>query len=440
MNHPARTAASRSFRGAACLFLLLPAAGAISAQTPEGGGRTLRLKETVALAVRNSRDMAAARLRVNIADSSTTVSRSFFRPNVYTGSGAAYTSGFPQSPSGAPTIFNLSYIQTVFNRPLTGALRAAEERGKAQRLEIDRTQDGVMLQAATLYLELATVRHTLKLLRADRLSASKIVDVTKARAGAGLELPVESTRAQLTAARIEVRIVQNESREETLVAQLRDLTGLGDAFEVSAEEFPDTVAQSPAELVELAVANSLELKAAEHERKAREERLKGEKGGRLPTLDLVGYYGLYSRANNFQDFYQRFERHGVTLGVRAQIPIFSAKTSAQVDLAKSELSAAEMELQGRRAEIELSVRQQSRAGREAEAQREVARLELQLAQENVRVIQAQYEEGRAGLRELERARLEENERWMQYVDAKFQQQKAQLQLLRSTGQIARALQ
>ncbi len=419
---------------------LLAAAMPAFAQTPPSAARTLSLKEAVALAVRNSREMTAARLRLNVADKTAVVSRSFFRPNLYTGSGAAYTSGFPQSPGGAPTLFNLSYVQTVFNRPLTGALRAAEERTKAERLEIDRAQDGVILQAATLYLELAKVRHTLELLRAGRLSASKIVDVTKARVSAGLELPIESTRAQLAAARIEVRLVQTESREETLVAQLRDLTGVTETFQVSAEEFPDTAAQASSELVEMAIANSLELKIAEQERKAREQRLKGERGGYLPTLDLVGYYGLYSRANNFQDFYQKFERHGVTFGLRAQIPIFSSRTSAQVDLAKSELTAAEMALKAKRAELELAVRLQSRAGREAEAQREVARLELQLAQESVRVLQAQFEEGRAGLRELERARVDENEKWMQYVEAKFQQQRAQLELLRATGQIARALQ
>ena len=414
----------------------------VAAQTPSAAppGRTLSLKEAVALAVRNSREMTAARLRLNVADSTTGVSRSFFRPNLYTGSGAAYTSGFPQSPGGAPTLFNLSYVQTVFNRPLTGQLRANEERGRAERVELDRTQDAVMLRAATLYLELAKVRHTLKLLRAERSSAAKIVDVTKARTGEGLELPIETTRAQLTAAKVEVRLLQTESREEALAAQLRDITGLdAQNFEVNAEEFSGIAPQSTPELIEIAIANSHELKAAEHERRAREHRVKGEKGGHLPTLDLVGYYGLYSRANNFQDFYSRFERHGVTVGVRAQIPIFSSKTSAQVDLAKSELSAAEMELKAKRAEIELGVRQQSRATREADAQHEVARLELQLAQESVRVLQAQFEEGRVGLRELERARVEENEKWMQFVDAKFQQQKSQLELLRATGQIAKAL-
>jgi outer membrane protein TolC len=416
-------------------------AGRVAAQAPALQGRSITLKETVALALQNSRDVAAARLRVNIAEKNAGVSRSFFLPNLYTGSGAAYTSGFPQSPAGAPTIFNLSYVQTVFNRPLRGNLLAAEERAKAERLGIDRTRDNVMLQAATLYLELAKVRHALKLLRNERAGAGKIADVTEARAGAGLELPVEITRARLTAARVDVRIVQHESLEETLAAQLRDLTGLSDAaFEVSAEDFPGLATLPAADLVSQAVAASNELKVAEHERQAREHRLRGEKGGHLPTLDLVGYYGLYSRANNFQDYYAKFDRHGVTFGIRAQIPIFSSRSFAQVDLAKAELTAAELELKSRRAEIEMTVRQQARAGREADALREVARLELQLAQENVRVLQAQFEEGRAGLRELERARLEENEKWLQFLDARFQQQRAQLELLRSTGRLAAALQ
>ncbi|MBI3404007.1 MAG: TolC family protein [Acidobacteria bacterium] len=429
-------------KGFAIVAMLVITAGSGRAQTPaEPPDRGLSLKEAVSLAVRNSRDIAAARLRLNIADKTTTLSRSFFRPNLYTGSGAAYTSGFPQAPGGAPTIFNISYVQTVFNRPLTGELRAAEERTKAERLEIDRMQDAVILQAATLYLELAKVRHTLKLLRTERLSAVKIADVTRARAGEGLELPIEATRAQLTAAKVEVRIVQNESREETLTSLLRDLTGLGEQpFEVSTEEFAAMVTQPATDLVEMAIANSLELKTAEHERRARELRLKGEKGGYLPTIDMVGYFGVYSRANNFEDFFRKFQRTGVTIGVRAQIPIFSSRTSAQVGLAQSELTAAEMQLKSKRAEISVVVRQQARAGREAEAQREVARLELQLAQENVRVIQAQFDEGRAGLRELERARVEENEKWMQFVDAQFQQQKAHLELLRSTGQIAKVLQ
>jgi outer membrane protein TolC len=73
--------------------------------------------------------------------------------------------------------------------------------------------------------------------------------------------------------------------------------------------------------------------------------------------------------------------------------------------------------------------------RESDAAKEVARLELQLAQQNVGVLQAQFDEGKLNLTDMEKARLEENEKWMAYLDAGFQKQQAQLDLLRTAGQL-----
>jgi len=86
------------------------------------------------------------------------------------------------------------------------------------------------------------------------------------------------------------------------------------------------------------------------------------------------------------------------------------------------------------------VRQKSRKVQEADAAKEVARLELQLAQQNVSVLQSQFGEGKANLRDVERARLDENEKWMAYLDANFLRQQAQLELLRTAGQLDKVLQ
>jgi hypothetical protein len=43
------------------------------------------------------------------------------------------------------------------------------------------------------------------------------------------------------------------------------------------------------------------------------------------------------------------------------------------------------------------------------------------------------------LREVERARLEESEKWMLFLDASFQRQQAQLELLRTAGQLDKVL-
>src|SRR5574341_178554 len=118
-------------------------------------------------------------------------------------------------------------------------------------------------------------------------------------------------------------------------------------------------------------------------------------------------------------FFNKFVRNNVSAGLRINIPILSAKTSASVALARSEFSAAEQELKLKRAALELEIRRQARFTRELDAAREVSRLELQLARDSLANLQAQFNEGRTSLRDLEKARLEEGDKWMAFLDADF---------------------
>ena len=52
---------------------------------------------------------------------------------------------------------------------------------------------------------------------------------------------------------------------------------------------------------------------------------------------------------------------------------------------------------------------------------------------------AQFEEGRAAVDAVERSRVEEAQAWERYYDAKLDLEKAQLNLLRRTGDLAAAL-
>jgi hypothetical protein len=63
-----------------------------------------------------------------------------------------------------------------------------------------------------------------------------------------------------------------------------------------------------------------------------------------------------------------------------------------------------------------------------------------LARESTGVILARYEEGRAGARELEQARLEESARWNALIEVGSEVDRAHLQLLKTTGEIAALLQ
>jgi len=108
---------------------------------------------------------------------------------------------------------------------------------------------------------------------------------------------------------------------------------------------------------------------------------------------------------------------------------------ANIGLAQVNLDAARATLASKRTELSAEVRQKTRRVREMDAAKEVARLELQLAQQNVAVLQAQFAEGKLNLRDMERARLDENDKWMAYLDANFQRQQAKLDLLKAAGQL-----
>ena len=51
------------------------------------------------------------------------------------------------------------------------------------------------------------------------------------------------------------------------------------------------------------------------------------------------------------------------------------------------------------------------------------------------MLQARFEEGRANLRDLELARLGENDKWLAFLDSDYDRQKAQLELLSITGDL-----
>ncbi len=404
----------------------------------------LTLKRAVELALQNSKDIQLAKIQVRVADQSANVTKSEFRPNLYAGSGAGYTYGLPETPGGRPpSVFSLTYSQSVFNGPLRGLAKEQEEQVRAQRVLLEETRSTVMAQVATAYLELVKVRHSLELLRKEKDSAQKIVEVTQQRQGEGFELPVEVTKAQLTRAQVVQRILQLEGRQDELEVYLRNQLGFAQeqSIEVTAEDLPGAAEQEGANLIALASQSSPSIAFAESDVKAKELRLAGEKRGYWPTIELVSVYSVLAKFNfdNYTNIVNNFRYNNLNAGVNVQVPLFSSKTRAGVALAQANLDAAKVNLSNKRNQVSAEMRQKSRKVQQADAGKEVSRLELQLAQQNVAVMLALFGEGKMNLRDMERARLDENEKWMLFLDASFERQQAQLELLRTAGQLDKVL-
>src|SRR5271165_5267693 len=114
----------------------------------------LTLKRSIELALQNSKDIQLAKIQTRVADETAAVTNSEFRPNLYAGSGAGYTYGLPETPGGRPpSIFSLTYTQSILNGPLRGLAKEQEEQAHAQRIALEDTRNAVMVGVATAYLE-----------------------------------------------------------------------------------------------------------------------------------------------------------------------------------------------------------------------------------------------------------------------------------------------
>ena len=429
----------RGFAGVAGLLLM--GGGVLEAQEPpatkpaESSAQTalaspiaVTLKRAIELALLNSKEIQVAKIQASVADHAAQITKAQFMPNLYAGSGAGYTNGMPETPGGrAPSVFNVTYTEQVLNEPLRGQAKELQEQAKAQKIALEEARSDVITRTAMAYLELAKVRHSLELLRAEQESAEKILAVTQDRESQGFELPVEVTKAQLTKARVVERILQLEEREDQLSEN--------QAIEVTPEDLPGEAEQAGDNLIAAALTNNPGLRLAESDVRAKEFRLKGEKRGYFPTLELVSIYSLLAKYNNYNLYFTHFQPNNFNAGIDLRVPIFSAQLQANIGLARVNLDAAKANLASKRTELTAEVRQKTRRVREMDAAKEVARLELQLAQQNVAVLQAQFGEGKLNLRDMERARLDENDKWMAYLDANFQRQQAQLDLLKAAGQL-----
>src|SRR5215470_15957958 len=290
----------------AAAFLLLAAFGTgnlIAQQVP--APISLTLKRSLELALQNSKDIKLARIQASIGDRAAMIGKADFLPNLYVGSGAGYTYGIPETPGGrAPAIFNVTYTEQVFNLPLRGAAKEQQEQAKAQKILLDDARSSAIAGTATGYLELVKVRHSLELLKKEDESADKILGVTQERAGEGFELPMEITRSQLTKAQVTEKILQLEGREDELATYLRDQLGLApeQQFDLSADELPGAAEQEGANLIAMAMESNTDIRLAQSDVRAKEYRYKGEKGGYMPSMELVSVYSLLAKFNNYDQF------------------------------------------------------------------------------------------------------------------------------------------
>jgi outer membrane protein TolC len=423
-------------RLAAFLLLTIP----LHAET-----KLFSLKDAIDLALRESPDLILARIEEQKANLAIRIAKDPFRPKIFAGSGLAYSNGFPMSIEGsAPSIVQAKAISSIFNRSYSYRIAQVKEDARTALIDTQLRRDEVALQTAIFFIDAARWARVSEAIKAQVPGLQRTEEVVQLRVKEGRELEIEIRKAALallkTTHRVDL-VERDRDAAEGALASALGLPGQDRVHPVMPGPLAIPIPDSEETAINQAFDDSKDLRRLESLMMAKRHELQQFKSQRLPSVDLVAQYGLFARFNNYEDFFNRFQRNNGQLGVSIQIPLLpSAAGIAQAAQADAELAGLRTKVNQTRAKITLNVQNAFRTLGLMEKSKELARTDLEIAREQVTLTLALWEEGRANQRQLEESRFLEQEKWAAYYDAQFVADRAKLELLKHTGRLLAELQ
>jgi outer membrane protein TolC len=354
------------------------------------------------------------------------------------GSGLAATWGFPLSiEDAAPSIVRFTSQQYLFNAAQKEFIRAAKTEWSASSSSLAERRSAVILETALVYAELDKLTNSTGVLEQQEAAALKVEQIAEERVRAGVDSEVELTKARLGRARVHLRLAEAQESMDVLRLRLAQLTGLPAAgIETVTESIPSLPqVKQDDDLQARALAFSPAIKVADQKAVASAFRAKGEHKRSYPSVDFVAQYGLLARYNNFDDYFKTFQRHSASVGVAIKFPFLNLAQRGHAEAADAEALKARKQAEGVKEQVSSEALRLQRSVKRLAAARDVSTLEYQLARSDVDAVRAKVEAGTASLRDEQAARVAENERYAAFLGASFELDRAQMQLMRATGDL-----
>jgi outer membrane protein len=398
----------------------------------------MTLRQAVDTALKQNPDLALARLDQEKARQGVRVARDPFSPRVVVGSGLAYSNGFPLSIEGAaPSIVQANATQFLFNRPQSYAVAQARENARGAEFGVAAKREEVAYRTASLYLDAEHAGRIGALARKDAENMQRVLETVQAQVREGRALPLNEKQAAYNLARVRQVAESLEADQETAETALAIALGFGaqDRIQPAEEErTAPAITKSEDEVIQSALDDNKELRQLESQIAAKRLEMRGERAARLPRIDLVAQYALMSNINNYTEFFNKFQRNNGQIGMSFQLPLLAGPgVGAQMAQTQVDMDRLRVQVSATRNRITSDIQQAFRDEKKAATAADVARLDLEVAREQLSVVLAQMQEGRAPLRQVEEARVLENDKWIAFYDAQYGVEKARWNLLRLSG-------
>ena len=407
---------------------------------PKLAAEPLPLKRAVELALSHSTTAAAANADQQRVFASYREARSQYIPQLVLGSGLGKSWGYPLSLEGsAPSIINVNTQSALYNPSLRDFVRAAKTDWNAATLQNKDQRNQVIQDTVLSYAELSKWEALVGHLQEEHAAAIQTEQLVGQRIKEGVDSPQMQSKSHLVTARLRLRLAEAKGAIDVIRNRLAHLTGLpASNIETESETMPSLPeVKQEDDLAGKAVETSPGVQAADSRAAAEGLRARGEHRGSLPSVDFAAQYGLLAAYNNYQDFFQpgSFQRHNATLGLVIKFPIFSATQRARADAADALALKAKKDAETAKNQVSEETLRLQRSVEQMAAAKEVADLEYQVAQSNLESMKVRLDSGSAAWHDVQDAREQVNERYNTLQDANFELERAQITLLRATGEL-----
>jgi outer membrane protein len=404
----------------------------------------MTLRQAVEMALKQNPDITLARLDEVKSRQGVLVARDPFTPHLVIGSGLAYSNGFPMSIQGsAPSVVQANIVQDIFNRQQSLAVAQAKENARGAALAVTSRRDEVVFRTASLFLDAERAARLGEFARKQADSLQKVLETvqTQVREGRALPLAEKTSAANLAHVRQAAELLEDDAAaSETALAMAIGFSAEDRVHPVAEQRAAPPLPKSQEEAIATALDANKDLRRMESEISAKELEKRGVKAQRLPRIDLVAQYALLAKFNNYAEFFSKYQQNNEQIGMSFQIPFaVGPGVGAQVAQVESDIAHLKVDLNSARNRLRNDIEQAYRNVHKSETAAEVARLDLDVAREQLSVDLAQMQEGRVSLRQVEEARVAESDKWMAFYDAQYGLERARWSVLRFTGDLLAAV-
>ena len=449
--HPARPSPGsprRPRRAASNLVLNTLAASCFALATIRFAGAQVSLSSAVNLALRSSPRVHVAEDDAAKALASLQQTHDVFIPSVFIGgSGYGKSYGFPL---GQPTLFNIQSQSLVFSYSQRDYIRSARAGLDAANLALTEARQAV---AEDTILTCLALDHDLAreaTIRQQQGYAARLVSIVQDRVDGGQDTPIDLTTSRLVLAQIRLKLLQAQDEIAVDRGRLAHLTGLpAENLALVAGSIP-AIPQAPVGASAFAAPISPGVDAAFASARSKREQAFGD--ARYLFRPQVSFAAQYTRIStfsnsNYLEYFGRrdnagnllpFPANAIGIGLQVNIPVLDYGHRAQARQTAAEASRAQHDAEVQRDLFTEGRLRTEHATLELAARAEVADLDQKLAEQQLDVLTVQLDlPSTSGTpitpRDEQNSRLQERDKYLTVLDARFLLRQAQVNLLRQTG-------